>query len=579
MKKLFFSLLLLLLIPAKCLLSQGRIEPAFISVANKYEFTLPQFDISIPLPANAQFMVPEFTGKNIKLDVDDVTCYYFDLSYLETPGSFNFYFQLPSANNAKDHLMMNIIGLNKEEVEEKINDAVFKKECKRISGIKTKLGKAISYQVIKKDGSVQTEFHVITKGEYSLLFTLDGNLNKKLKKQYLNIIKSIYEKNQPYLKVRYETRVKNGEFEPKEEKVITTPMGKHTGELASPTFFEWPELGYGVQIPAGWEYEVESEMVTTGNHSKLLLKEHLSEDNFMTISWFRNKEFSLILRSYHKVNPSEMVEYYIQMTKYSQPVEIVVDGTAYQASYYGTKEYGTLDFCFEGNGTNHWVSFSSVSKNTLPDIQKILSTMKINNGQSKDVNMVVPDLSAVLELEDLSPVEIDEPLVLNNEWPESETEMFECKLSDLDIITKLPGKPNEYLYTIGDSKKTIEKDGMVYGLPENDTDKRLMLFSLTGSPISLGISKKTQAISHEEYVKNFKRGWSMYNNMEFVHGSVYRINDLDWSVCISRNDTVYLVLCSCYIGEHEIMVSSHYNNSKDDAIKSIAYLKHIYYNE
>lgn len=578
MKKSIFLLFLLLFLSAESTFAQVTVEPTFISVANKYEFTFPQFDVSIPLPANTQFMVPKLTGKNIKLEIDDITCYYFDLSYLEEPESFPFYFSLPSSKERKDYLMMNIMELSQDEIEKKINDAVSEKECKRISGLNTKLGKTIGYQIIKKDGSVGTEFHFITKEQYSILFTLDGDMDNKFKKGYLEVIKKIYEKKQPYLRVRYETRVKNGEFEPKEENKITlrSEGNKHRGKLTESTFFEWSDLGYGIQLPSEWEYEIEGKMVSTGNYSKLSLIEPLSADNFMTMCWFRNDELSLIFRSYYAVNPSEMIEQYTEMTKFSQPVEIVVNGMAFKAYYYGSKEYGTLDFCFESKDKNNWVSFSGVTKETLPRVQEILSAIKINNNEFKDSNLAAPDLTTQLILEDLTPIEIDEPLKLDNDWPESGTEMFDCKLTDLNILAKLPGKPKEYLYSIGDSKKTIQNNGIVNGVPENETDKRLMIFSLTGSPMSLSISKKAQTISNEEYIKNFKRGWSMYNNMEFIHGSINQINGLDWNVCVTRNDTMYLILCSSYIGNYEIMVSAYYS-SEEDALNSVAYLKNVFY--
>lgn len=575
MKKKLLGLLLLVFLLAGDISSQAVIKPAFLSVSNKYEFTLPQLDVSLPLPATAGFLVPHFTGKNIKLEVDDITCYYFDLSYLEKPKSFCFYFALPAQQGTKNLLAMNIVKLDKAEVEKMANTAVSGKDGKWVSGIKSKVGKSISYQWLSKNGSAN-ETHIITKGEFSFLFTLNVDMDKKLKKRYLNIIKGFKEKNQPYLKVRYETRVKNGEFEPKAKEVqkpVVAPKGNE-GKLTASTVFEWEKLGYSVEIPENWEYKIEGDLIAEdAKHAKVMLGESFFEDNFMTMSWFRNDEIALVIRSYREWDLPDMLNRQAEMTKYFQKMDVIVDGVSLQAWYYGSLEFGSFDICFNAKEVNHWISFSGVTKQMLPLLQQMLSTIRIENSQPDNTRGIVSDLGNLLELEELTLVELDEPLALDHNWPDGE--LFDCRLVDLDVKVKLPGKYSDYMYTIGSLKGTID-DGIVKGLPENDTDKRLSVFALNKSPLSINISKKTQTIPHETYIQGFKRGWSIYRESEFLHGSIAHANGLEWSICIVKNNSHYLGIYVCYIEGYEIMITTH-SQSKEEVYESVATIKNVFY--
>jgi len=571
MKKMILPFLLLLLVAGN-IYSQTTIEPTFISIKNKYEFTLPQFDVSLPLPANAQFQVPRFSGRDILLEVNDITCYYFHLSYLERTDRFTFLFTVAS-QNADEILRMNIIEQDAAGIIQKIDEAVSNGIVKRIPGIKTKLGETVSYQMEE-----ELETHVITKGEYAFAFTLNSQMNKKLKQQYLNIIKKFKEKQQPYLKVRYETKAANGEFKPKKEEVkpIIIKSEENKGKLAGDMFFEWPDLGYGIKIPENWEYQIDGELAPLqDDHVKLLFDKSFLESDFMTMSWFRNDEVSVLFRSYRKINPLDMINNQIKNTKHTQTVDLLVDGIPLKGYFYGSKEFGSLDFCFEAQNAHHWVSFSSVSKNTLALLQELLSTMKIEGIQQTDkkATTAVPDLNTQLKLKDLSPVKIDMPLELTDNWPAEE--LFDCELIDLGIHIKLPGKESDYLYMTGNSRESI-KNGVIKGVPLNDSDKRLSVFSLASSPISCSISKKAPIESNEKYIKDFKRGWSVYKEWEFVHGSIANANELEWRVCITKYADSYTSMLSTDIDGLEIFISIT-TPSKEEALKCVSYLKNISY--
>lgn len=575
MRTIILSFLLLFCVAVENINSQVTVKPAFLSVSNKYEFTLPQFDVSLPLPANTQFLVPHFSGKNIKLEIDDVTCYYFDLSYLEKPNSLVFYFNLPALKDNENLLSMMIMNLNESELKQRLGNASSRGDWEMIPGLKTKLGKSTSYLSTKPDGDI-AECHAISKGEYTYFFALNDNMDKKLKKQYLNIIKNFKEKNQPYLKVRYETRVQNGEFEPKEEKETKVPVKapEQKGTLTASSFFEWPTLGYGIQIPQGWEYQVEGNPVSEKeNHMQLSFDKSFFEDNFMTMSWFRSEELSVTIRSYREIDLPNMIKSQAANTKYTQDVDIIINGIPFQACYYGSKEYGSLDFSFEAEGKYHWVSFSGVSKNTLAQLQEMLSTIKLKNDLPKQTKIFSKDLSSQLNLKELTPLILDQPLSLNENWPEGD--LFNCELVDLDIVAKLPGKEGDYMSNIGDLKGKVN-NGIIKGVPENSTDKRLAVYSINRLPVTLAISKKEQTIPNEKYILYFKRGWSIYKNAELIHGSISTINGLEWCVCIMRNDALYFSMCTCYVGDYEIMVSTNVK-SKEDAFKSVNYLKNVFY--
>jgi len=220
------------------------------------------------------------------------------------------------------------------------------------------------------------------------------------------------------------------------------------------------------------------------------------------------------------------------------------------------------------------VSFGGVNKNTVPLIQEIISSMTINIPEltSTDKNNPVPDLSAQLQLEDISPVEIDKPVELTDNWPYQD--LFDCELTDVGVQLKLPGKENEYMYTIGDTKGQIS-NGQIKGTPENDTDKRLIIFSLAGTPVSYSISKKEKNTLDEEYIRNFKRGWSVYKEgWEFVYGSMIEANGMEWCVCITRYDSTYTGMFLTFLDGYEVMVSTT-TSSKEEALKSISYIRNI----
>jgi len=331
MKKMILSVLLLLFLIAGDIYSQTTIKSQFLSINNAYEFTLPQFDVCLPMPAKAGFRVPLFSGKNIKLEVDDITRYYFDLSYLKEPNNFSFAFQVSASEN-NQLLYMNILELDKMAMESSIQKLVSKDRIKNIPGFKTKLGKTLSYEWEIKEGRM-VETHIITFEKYSFSFTLDKDLDKKIKKHYLNMIRKFREKNQSYLKVKYETQAKNGEFEPKEKKVIINPEN-NKGTLGSSVFFEWPDLGYGLSIPADWEYQIEGKISSQEySHVKLSFDKSFMDSDYMALSWFRNNEVNVTLRSYRKINPLEMINQMAQMTKHSQSVAIVVDNVPLKAYF------------------------------------------------------------------------------------------------------------------------------------------------------------------------------------------------------------------------------------------------------
>lgn len=572
MRRIILYFLLSFLLTAESVYSQTTIKPTFFSLKNKYEFTLPQFDVSLPLPPNAGFLVPRFSGKNIKLEMDDVTCYYFDPSYLSNPNSFVFQFALESQEK-KDLLRMHIREVSRSEIEEEVKTKIAEGKYERLKELKTKLGKTCSFRWASKEGQFM-ESHIVFKEEHAYTFSLIGNMEKGLKDQYLEIIKGFKEKIQPYLKVRYETRVKNGEFEPKEKKPAPPKPKENNGVLTASSFFQWNDYGYGVCVPEDWEYKVDGNLMSTEeNRTEVTLEKASLGSYFITMNWFRSDDMALTLRDYSKMDLAEIINGQAKMARYRQDVDIVVDGQRFSACFYGSKEFGNLDFGFESKGKFHWVSFSGVTQATLPLVEQMLSTMKIDNGFSKDMNMIMPSLSAQLKLDDLSPLKLDEPLSMEHDWPKGN--LHECLLTGLNVMIKLPGKEGDYVYRIKDSDQPIQ-GGVIRELPQNDTDRSLTIKPQSLFPLSYSIAKKKHPIPSKKHISALQRGWPAYEHSEFIHGSITHFNGLEWCVCILRSDKTFLNISTCYVGNYEITIYTH-SSSKEEAIRSVAALKNVFY--
>lgn len=545
----------------------------YFSYTDKYEFNLPQFDFSIPLPANASFRTPLRSGKNVFLEIGEQTNYYFDLGYLRTRPNFLFEFILPDNMNTSSLIMTILPNPHKysyEEYHKALIPPSLKSEA--IPSLKTKIGNTFSRRILPTDtifnnGTAYEIFdyvHFIHVDDYLFVFSISSLSDAKDIKRYENIIKKATRKNLSHDRIKYETRVKNNYFDKKEKEEITEEKKKLTdieGQLNKPTTFCWEQIGFNIKIPTNWHYEVNGRKLNwiSDNTADVSVEGTDMHDHTMMFNWFKSEEQSMLIRFFFdETDLDKLVETQTKTVNYSKAAKLSIDGKSVPVVMHGSEEVGTLEIYFKENNISYWISIYNITKENILSLDEMLSSIKINKAEKG--NEPYTPVSNIFKMKDLSPIELNPPINL----PETDlSEAEEYIINPLDMKLYLSGNKEDIMYSKG--SKHLKLDGNeINELPDNDTDKRLSVFFIKDiyAP-SYSISKYSTYIPVEKYIKDMKRTWKNYKNQKIIHASVMNIDGRDWGIFMSESSGIYMGIIICYFDKYQLMITYRANSEEE----------------
>lgn len=541
-------------------------------------FNLPQFDFTLPLPKGAGFCLPLAAGEGVAYEQTNDVFYYFSPRYL-SQDSFAFKFSL-SPSDEKDCLWMYVIAANKERVKQEVEYNI-KKSAKgtysALSSFMTMSSPSINYKQTLPDENSHY-IYIISLGNYSFLFRLNGEIDSQKKKQYEKIIRQAEENNLGYRRVRYETKVEAGDYAFKGTDVQQElKLSKNQGFLLNEFTFDWDSLGFSARIPERFEYQVSGKIkYRTVNYVKVYTGDR-AETIIGSSSSFTHEELMVTFRTYgeHTAWVDESLHSEIQISRYSKDLEIVVDGVSFPAKYYGSKSSGTLSFVFATKGFEHLVSFSGINNRNLPLVEKIISGLKLDIPKPTFAKLNIVRLPQALGLDNPESMQLDKPLQLTSSFSQS---FFECNLTDLGIRIYLKENPEDYKYYIGNEKEGSINNGIIRGNPSDAANNRLSIYKKTGvSDIYYQISKSVRQVSVEDYTYILKQALSNYSSIEVVYAGVNRINEIDWSILFYKTGQHYTGMFTAWKGNYEVQLIVNHDGKEQDALKKAAYIKTVWF--
>lgn len=556
----------------------AQVKYSFFSINEKGEFNLPQFDLSIPLPAKTGFKTPQIPDKKVMFEIDNETIYCFDLDQLDTEkGAGQFIFSIPDSDD--NYLYFQINRISAAAYYKKKREIDNNSANSKIPNLKSKLPNEI-YSFT--DG--KSDYYCFHDNGYLFSFRIISSTPKAIKEKYHDIIKNTSTKDLRLARDKYENRIKYGYYDEKDINIRTEKDKKHyefsnwEGKITQQTTFVWDAFRLQVTIPDGnqWKYRINAEKVVNTDDSdniKVYMDPLDLYYNPMTMSWFVSDSLTFSIRSYTKtmnVKVADMISYSASMTKYSKSETINVDGIAMPAVLYGSDEIGSIDLYYEADSISYWLSFSGVTSESLPIADKILSSIKIDHPQlkNKSPKKICSNFTSCFAMKKTSAVELDAPLTIP-EIPLSNTAV--CNLVNVGIKLHLSQPANDWYISVGSDRVKMQ-DGILDAVPINNTDKRLTIYSPSDEGIYYNISKSDDTpMDIKVYTENFKRAWSTYKEITVLHSSVTPINGKLWSFQIYETRGQYMGLFTTNIPNYEILVSIT-AKSYEEIVKKAGYI-------
>lgn len=556
--------------------AQNRIEDSFISLKEKYEFNLPQFDLSIRLPANSGFRIRGVSDEKTMLDIDTETIYCFDLTRLGKDNKAgHIVFSVPDCGD--DYLSMQIFEMPIAEFYKRKKVLAQQDKYKLLPTLKMKLGiETFSFS----DGTF--DFHFFHREGFLFCFSMPDKTSSKIKKQYQDIISGVQSKDLRMARTKYENRIKNGYYEKKDDDTEDDDkrykFADWEGRITNPTTIDWELFGIKATIPGNMKYRVTCEQIVKsddGTSIRIVMDSLNLYYNSIMISSFMSDEMSFTIRSYTKAanfNIGEIIKKDAEMTKYSTTKTIQVDGIALPATFYGTKEIGNIDLYYEANGLTHWLSFSGITSKTLPLADKLFASIRINQPQLKTKlsKNSCTTLSQCFVLKEVSDVPLDAPLAVPNI---SNVNIISCNLPNIGMKLGLLGPESAWLCSVGNNIVEM-KNGIVEAVPLNNSDKRLSIYSSLSEGVYYNISKLDEDSSTDmkTYTENLKRSFSSYNEMNVKHASVTIINDRPWSMLIYKQAERYIGMFTAVCPGYEMSIVAT-GTSYDEIMEKSGYVR------
>ncbi|MBB4037180.1 hypothetical protein GGR21_003095 [Dysgonomonas hofstadii] len=559
--------------------TQAQVKYSFISMKEKYTLNLPQFDMSIPLPAKAGFRTPQISDKKVMFEIDTETVYCFDLDKIgEEEGAGLFSFSVPDCNEY--YLYMEISRLPIASFYKKKRELALQSGIKQLPALKTKLNKE-TYSI--SENSI--DYHYIHHEDFLFSFYMKTEAPEKIKKQYQNIIRNIQSKDLRNQLRKYEDRIKYGYFDKKKD-TYDPELYKFLvweGVREKQSTYTWDVFDIQATIPAGWNYRVNGrQMRESGDESgiRIVMDSLDLYDNPMMMTWFRSDSLTFTIRSYTKasnVNMEDMIKHMASMVSYSVQKTINIDGIAMPVTLYGTEEMATIDTYYEANGITHWLSFGGVTAQTMPLADRILSSIKIDQPQLKDraSGNVCNTLGGCFGMKKAKPVQLDVPLEIPY-IDESKTML--CMLPNVKMKLRILGPDNQWYCSVG-SDRVEMKDGVVEAVPVNNSDKRLTIYSMSPEGVYYNISKlQDSPMDRKTYTENFKRGFSSYKMITVLHASVTSVNGKPWSICIYKQNDQYMGMFVAANSEYEMHIAAT-GTSYEEIVGKAGYIRLVEFSD
>ncbi|NDV63703.1 hypothetical protein [Bacteroides sp. 224] len=575
-----YCLCLFFLFITKSLFAQENVSNTFFYSQAQTEFYLPQFDFCLPLPAHAGYEVPLTTGRNIALEQEENTFYYFDLSYL-WKEAFAFKFSL-SKEDESHCLQMYILPGGRERVQQEIDYNIRKKPAEKyklLPSFTTSFGRFTNYEVSLADGRT-FHYYIVSQGEISYLFLLQGNISIEEQEAYRRLIRNAKRKAQSYRKVRYNTKVESGNFiTASATQTAPIKLTDKYGILSQSMLFNWVSLGFSVQIPAGFQYQIAGKITSQADHSIKIQTEDKAGNIMGSYNSFGNERITVMINTYGRDThlAEEYIQSQVEIAKHSKETQIVVDGVLTPATYFGSKDTGTLSFILTHKGLQHLFSIQGINSKSLPLAEQIISGIKQDNNIPSYAKRSFVPIAPLLNLEDIEPVELDAPLLFSDAFP---TKWFECNLVDLGMRLQLPGAHTDYRYYFrGGAENKIQPNGVISGRPADNLPNQLSIYRYqTPAYTSCHIIAKKSPVSLVEYTKELKRNYLNYTKMEVVYAGINRMNGIDWSVLFYKTgQNQYIGTLSAFRGDYEIQLSINHEGTEEAALKKAAFMKTVWF--
>ena len=578
MKKIISIIIISLICIAAYNLATAQVKYSFINLDKKYEFNLPQFDLSIPLPAKAGFRTPQIPDGKAMLEIDYQTIYCFDLDKIGTDrDAGRFVFSVSGSEDYYLYLQINEMSIG--DLEKRKKELSKRATHTQLSDLKIKLGKDL-FSV--SDG--ESDFHNLHHKGYLFSFHLSSKMPQKVKNQYLDIIRNVQSKDLRSQRLKYENRVKYGYFERLD---INTPEERASrkfpnweGNVDLQTSFTWDVFHIQTTIPANWKYHVNAEQLIESRdkrHVQVVIDSLYLYYNPMMISWFASDSLTFTIRSYTKaanVNMESMIKQMAASVNYSTTKTINIDGIAMPVTLYGTQEMANIDTYYEANNVTHWLSFSSVTKQTLPLVDEILSSVKIDQPQIKSKKVSQKSytkLSHYFTMKEAEAVQLDSPLLVPYI---DENNLIDCNLPNVGMKLRVLGPEDQWFCSVGNERVKM-KNGVIEAAPVNNTDKRLTIYSMRPEGVYYNISKiEDSSVDLKTYAENFKRNFASYKEISVMHASVTTVNDRSWCIFIYKQGEQYMGMFTTVSSGYEMSISATGTNY-DEVVKKSGYIRMV----
>jgi len=559
--------------------TQAQVKYSFISMKEKYTFDLPQFNLSIPLPAKAGFRTPQISDKKIMFEIDTETVYCFDIDKIEEEeGAGLFSFSVPDCEEY--YLYMEICKLPIASFYKKKRELALQSGIKQLPALKTKLSKE-TYSI--SENSI--DYHYIHHEDFLFSFYMKTEAPEKIKKQYQNIIRNIQSKDLRNELRKYEDRIKYGYFDKKKD-TYDSELYKFSvweGQRERQTTYTWDVFDIQATIPAGWKYRVNGRQVQESDDEsgiRIVMDSLDLYDNPMMMTWFTSDSLTFTIRSYTKasnVSMEDMIKQMSSMVSYSVEKKINIDGITMPVTFYGTEELATIDTYYEANGITHWLSFNGITVQTMPLADRILSSIKIDQPQLKGrvPENICNTLSQCFEMKNITPVQLDAPLKIPHI---DESKTMVCLLPNVNMKLRILGQGNQWYCSVG-SDRVEMKDGVVEAVPVNNSDKRLTIYSMSPEGVYYNISRlQDSSMDMKTYTENFKRGFGSYKMITVLHASVTSVGGRPWSICIYKQNDQYMGMFVAVDSEYEMHIAAT-GTSYEEVVEKAGYIRLVEFSD
>lgn len=513
-------------------------QSGFIYPKEAGEFNFPQFDLCLSLPAGAGFEAPLPVGRNASVEIENQVYYYFDLAHAADVDSPGLKFAL-SAGDEADCLSIYLLPAGERRIKQEIDYLVGKYPAGAYRALPPVSAEPGTFRAFRLRLSADRIYdtYILSEDDYSYMFRLNGKLPAAKRAEYEAIITGIRKKTLAYRRTRYEAKVQSEPFAfAGGDAAKEIKLSDNQGILLEASFFSWQNPGLSVQIPAGFKYQM--------------------GEGMSNIDRFYNRDISVAVTDYADMaSAGNSLRLRMEAVAYADTIEMVVDGMPVDAVYYGGKESGTLLFFVEGDEGTREVSFGGVARGTIPAVERIISSIRLNIPKEGMHTRKNERLSSLLKLESPGDVALDEPLLLGSL---SAGAFTDWDLTRLGIRLQLPAGESSY-------NRETNKNSLRIWNPEPEKP-------------SYVITKEEMKPSLAQSLQEKKKEWANYKNTEVIHASITRVNNIDWSLFFFKvGEQSYGGIMTAYKGDYVITITIPYQAKKEEALKKASLIKGVWF--